>query len=139
MQRARRGGERIALVMFDIDYFKQVNDAHTDHQFGDRVLRELCQVILSVLRPFDLLSRYGGEEFVLVLALNDGKDSALTACERVRVAVEEHVFESGLRLTVSMGVAVCPDDGTALEDLIKRSDEAMYRAKAAGRNRVELA
>jgi len=139
VHRARRGGQRIAIAMLDIDHFKNVNDSHTNHQFGDRVLRDLCKVILSTIRSLDLLARYGGEEFVIVFPLDDGVDSVRSACERIRLAIEEHVFEDGLRLTVSIGAAICPDNGTSLEDLLERADAAMYAAKDSGRNRVQLA
>ena len=137
-KRASRGGRPIAGAMLDLDGFKQVNDTY-GHQRGDRVLRELCQVILEAIRPLDILTRYGGEEFFLIFILDDGVEGALGAAEKVRGAIESHVFDGDLRLTVSIGVAICPMDGLTLDDLVKRADDAVYAAKRQGKNRVVLA
>lgn len=139
LKRASRGDWHIAIAMLDLDFFKKVNDDHPDHhQYGDRILRELCQVILEAIRPLDILTRYGGEEFLLAFIITDGTNQGFDAAERIRKAVVAHVFEGGLRLTVSIGVAVCPDQATSLEDLILKADGALYEAKAAGRDRVVI-
>lgn len=137
-KRASRGGQPVAAAMLDLDGFKQVNDTY-GHQRGDRLLRELCHVILANIRPLDILTRYGGEEFFLLFILDDGVEGALGAAEKVRSAVENHSFDGDLKLTVSVGLAVCPTDGLTLDDLVRRADDAMYQAKSQGKNRVVAA
>lgn len=135
VKRASRGGQKIAVAMLDLDGFKQVNDTY-GHQRGDRLLRELCQVILATIRPLDVLTRFGGEEFLLAFILDDGVEGAEAAAEKVRSAVAGHTFDSDLHLTVSVGLAVCPTDGSTLDDLVRGADQAMYHAKEQGKNRV---
>lgn len=126
----------MAVAALDADHFKQVNDQH-GHAVGDAVLCQLSQLIGMHSRAGDSLARIGGEEFILLLPGADA-DSAHRTCERMRQAIEQFPWATlapGLAVTVSIGLA-CRSGETQLETLIKRADEALYRAKHAGRNRV---
>lgn len=130
---AARHGESLGLVLFDVDRFKAVNDAH-GHEAGDAVLKALARHAASRIRSGDLLARWGGEEFVILLpgcALED----ACRVAEQVRSRVAAENFPGPGRVTVSAGVAEYQPPETA-HSLLTRADEALYRAKSAGRNRV---
>lgn len=134
---SQRHKKSVSVVMADLDHFKNVNDAH-GHLVGDAVLKEVGLLLRDQLRNHDLLARFGGEEFVIVMR-ETPTDGALVVCERLRVAIESHKFAEGLKLTVSLGIACFPDVEHDDEDshaLLERADRALYRAKAAGRNRV---
>lgn len=138
-ERAKRTGEPVSVVMFDFDHFKKVNDTW-GHQVGDRVLQEMAGILQRTAREIDKIGRYGGEEFIVVLP-DTGIDDAATFAERVRSRVEDHAFAVGraepLRLTVSAGAATYPHPAVYNpRTLIHRADQALYAAKAAGRNRV---
>ena len=126
----------LSLVLYDVDNFKSVNDTH-GHQIGDKVLVQLSQFVPSLLRNTDLLARWGGEEFVILTPGSDG-EMAYQAAEKLRKAVEQIKFDDIGTLTCSFGVAQYVYGDTA-ESLISRADDALYRAKLNGRNRVELA
>jgi diguanylate cyclase (GGDEF)-like protein len=138
MQRAERKGSHLSLIMIDIDHFKRVNDQY-GHQGGDLVLASLAKLSRSGLRSYDFIARYGGEEFVLTLPETAHND-ALMIAERLRNNIQSHAYTGslkGLHTTASMGVATYPTNFiSSVADLIREADEAMYRAKAAGRNRV---
>jgi diguanylate cyclase (GGDEF)-like protein len=139
LERARLGNEPIAIVMFDLDRFKTINDQF-GHAIGDEVLIAFCRLASAQLRPKDLFARIGGEEFVTLLP-NTTTQDALRLAERVRSAIEgaSHTVEDHLvRMTVSVGVASPTEGTTALDVLVSAADNALYRAKTAGRNRVEL-
>lgn len=128
-----------ALLMCDIDHFKRINDT-LGHPIGDAVLREVSQILRDSVRGDDQLARYGGEEFVAVLR-DTGRDGALDVAERVRAQVASTDFAARLGvplwpITISIGVAVAPEDGKDREQLMQRADQAMYVAKTQGRNRV---
>jgi len=132
-----RAGAPLSLAILDIDHFKRVNDGRS-HAVGDAVLRRFAQVVGAVCRSGDFLARLGGEEFVLLLP-GLALDAALPLCERMRDAVERSDLADvaqGLPVTVSIGVVDAGDD-PALEALMEAADMALYRAKNAGRNRVE--
>lgn len=138
-QRIRRTGGVLSLVVADIDHFKLVNDTY-GHQNGDMVLAAVAETILTVLRNYDIAVRYGGEEFMVVLpetTLSDG----IAVAERLREAIGRMVFPSPmatLTVTVSLGVASYPAERVdSMDLLIRMADDALYRAKAGGRNRVE--
>lgn len=137
-ERSRRFGHPLALVMLDIDHFKAVNDTH-GHLAGDAVLREVAKTLTSQLRTVDRVARIGGEEFALVL-VQTGRSAATEVAQRVvkAVAASPVMIESGvsLRLTVSAGLAVLPEDVSWLELLIGAADRSLYAAKRGGRNRV---
>jgi diguanylate cyclase (GGDEF)-like protein len=139
LARAYRGKEPVALVMFDLDRFKRINDQF-GHATGDEVLVAFCRLASAQLRPADLFARIGGEEFVTLLP-NTAAEDALWLAERIRAAIEAaaHVVEEHVvRMTVSVGIASLNEDTTALDAFLGAADNALYRAKAAGRNRVEL-
>ncbi|MDP3287686.1 MAG: sensor domain-containing diguanylate cyclase, partial [Methyloversatilis sp.] len=130
-----------SVLMLDVDHFKRVNDSH-GHDIGDEVLRLLARVGAATVRHRDIFARLGGEEFVVALPDTDAAQ-ALNMGERLRAVFEEqdfdHEWKSGqpVPFTVSIGVATRVDGETDLEALLKRADQALYRAKGAGRNRVE--
>ena len=134
-------GKLLAVLALDIDHFKSVNDSH-GHAAGDRVLRELAARMRESVRDLDLPCRTGGEEFVIVVPNADGEE-ALAIAERVRRKIGERLVDTGpsgsLAVTVSIGVAALEGLDDSLEKLLERADEALYRAKRAGRNRVDLA
>lgn len=133
MMRYRRYRHPFSLIMFDLDYFKEVNDRY-GHAAGDRLLIHLVEVVSSLLRDTDSLYRMGGEEFV-VLAPDTAIDGGMRLAERVRSTVEYTDFSPVDALTISAGVSAMVEDAD-LDDLLKRADEALYRAKNEGRNRV---
>jgi diguanylate cyclase (GGDEF)-like protein len=136
--RARRYQRPLALIFFDIDHFKDVNDTH-GHLIGDHVLRVLTELVTRTTRATDIVCRYGGEEFV-VLMPEASRDEGLAMAERLRQEISRMTVVTAvgtLSLTVSLGVAeLGPDEGEDLESLIARADRAMYQAKAAGRNTI---
>jgi len=134
----------IAALMLDIDLFKQINDTH-GHATGDQVLKMVSNSLSSGLRSYDFLGRWGGEEFVAILA-NVNQDEMVEIAERVRMLVETSLFfldendrkiESAIRVTVSVGGAMA-QPGETLETLLQRADQNMYKSKAAGRNRITI-
>jgi diguanylate cyclase (GGDEF)-like protein len=140
LRRAIRFQEPFAVLMVDIDNFKRVNDDH-GHQAGDAVLIELAQRLTDATREVDVLTRYGGEEFALILP-KTGVDGAMRLAEKVKEMVAAQPFRAGdtvVPVTVSIGTASYPDHGLSVVDIIAASDAALYRAKAGGRNRVEEA
>lgn len=131
---AKRYGTPLALIFFDIDHFKRVNDTY-GHETGDKVLQELARIVTGMIRQTDIFARLGGEEFVILAHNNDAKTGGELA-EKIRTRVGEHSFPDIGAVTCSFGVVQFYPDDTA-ETLIRRADEAMYAAKQAGRNRVE--
>jgi diguanylate cyclase (GGDEF)-like protein len=136
ISRSMRYETPLSLVLYDIDNFKAVNDTH-GHQIGDKVLVELSRLAPNLLRNTDLLARWGGEEFVILIPGSDG-EMAYQAAEKLRNAIEQGGFDGIGTVTCSFGVAQYVYGDTA-ETLISRADDALYRAKLNGRNRVELA
>jgi diguanylate cyclase (GGDEF)-like protein len=125
--------------MFDLDDFKSVNDTH-GHVEGDRVLVKSAALIRESLREIDIAARYGGEEFTVVLPETPRTGAHLVA-ERIRQRIEEQFKtrrKDAPRVTVSGGVATFPEDAASAEDLLRRSDEGLYRSKAEGKNRITL-
>ncbi|MBX3467317.1 MAG: diguanylate cyclase [Planctomycetes bacterium] len=125
-----------SLVMVDLDRFKEINDEH-GHLLGDAVLREVADLLVGVVRGDDLCFRYGGDEIAVVLPETDA-GGAQTAAEKVRRALAEHRFGEGVRMAASLGVATCPVHATTSADLVRKADQALYRAKELGRNRLEV-
>ena len=136
--RASRHKRPLSLVLFDIDKFKGVND-ELGHLGGDFALRELASVVRRTVRREDLFARYGGEEFALVF-VETNLVQAIDAAERLRIMVEKHPFrfeDKQFKLTISMGVSEVPGDTPlTTNDLLRRADENLFKAKRSGRNKV---
>ena len=142
IERAQRFERPLSVLMIDIDRFKDVNDAY-GHQVGDEVLVEVSRRTMSMVRgQIDSLARYGGEEFVVVLP-ETPPDGARVVADKILEVVRGNAFADdpgpGIPLTVSIGVASFPDDGRSADELLRAADLVMYRAKQAGRDRVEVA
>ncbi len=132
--RSRRYDMPFALIMCDVDHFKEVNDAH-GHDVGDGVLRGITQIMQANIRAVDLLARWGGEEFV-VLSPQSSVDGVSAMADKLRAAIADQVFNEVRNVTASFGIAMYePGDDAA--SLLKKADEALYKAKQNGRNRVE--
>lgn len=140
IKRSRRYGVPVSLIFLDLDGFKTVNDRF-GHLAGSRALFEVGQVISETVREIDVISRYGGDEFTVILP-QTGAPGAVIIAERMRQSIEERVFLTQMghdvRLTASFGVATFPDHGTTKEDLIQKADQAMYRIKDKNKNGVAL-
>jgi len=121
--------------MVDVDRFKKVNDV-LGHQAGDVVLRKIANILRSSVRACDVVGRYGGEEFLIVLP-EVSLNKAVRIAERIRKKVEKSNLASNLRVTVSIGVAELKDSDESVNSLLKRADERLYLAKEKGRNRTE--
>lgn len=137
MHRAQRYAHPVSVLIFDIDHFKIINDT-CGHQIGDEVLIELAQLVRSCIRDSDSLTRWGGEEFTILMP-DSSLEIAGQAAEKIRRTVAEHRFKHGLKVSLSIGVADWEGEGESLHALISRADDALYTAKHAGRNRCVLA
>ncbi len=133
ISRYKRCKEPFSLLMLDIDHFKNINDTH-GHNVGDKVLKRLCRLISNNIRKTDKIGRWGGEEFIIILE-NTKEEEAFLIAEKFRKMVCEHKLEDKYSITVSIGVAQY-EELESKEDLIKKVDEALYRAKEKGRNQV---
>ena len=132
--RALRTRSPLSVILLDIDHFKRFNDTH-GHARGDQVLRAVAQAMRSALRKYDLPCRYGGEEFLAILP-NTDPQGAFAVAERIRTSIEQMSID-GHKVTASLGVATFPVLAVETpEELIGQADEALYRAKASGRNRI---
>jgi diguanylate cyclase (GGDEF)-like protein len=134
---ASRDGHKVALIYFDLDKFKPVNDTH-GHAAGDRLLQMVARRLRAGLREADTLARIGGDEFVVLLPRCDSLQDAATVAENILFQLNQP-FEDGAlvhRISGSLGIAMFPDDGMEAEALLRSADLAMYDAKSAGRNRV---
>jgi diguanylate cyclase (GGDEF)-like protein len=137
IKRAGRFGQQLSIVMIDVDNLKAYNDRN-GHMRGSLLLREIAGIFAAQIRSWDLVAKYGGDEFTLILP-QTGREGAFVAAERMRAAVEEHTFPLAApgSITISLGVAVFPDEASDAMGLIRVSDLALYQAKRNGRNRVE--
>lgn len=136
-ERSARHGFNLSFIMIDIDYFKNYNDTY-GHLVGDVVLKHIVALVKDNTREVDLVGRFGGEEFCVILP-ETNKDEAQVVSERIREVVEKYGFKAYdemTSVTVSIGVATFPDDCNSSDDLIENSDKALYQAKSAGRNKV---
>jgi len=140
IKRAQETQKPLSVLMFDIDHFKQVNDVH-GHRVGDEVLQEIANRVRRNVRGFDLATRYGGEEFIVIMP-DTGIDVAMTVAERLRIKIAETPFSTSsvkmaeLPITVSIGISILSNDCDAPEALVERADVALYQAKNSGRNKV---
>ncbi len=135
--RADRHKTKVSMLLTDIDHFKKINDTY-GHPTGDQVLRRVSAILKASARGIDIVARYGGEEFAIVLEGTD-RMGARQLAERIRQEVAQQSFESAkgsFRATLSLGVAVYPDDARAKQEIIAKADQALYAAKHGGRNRT---
>lgn len=139
LSRAKRHGGRFAIIFLDLDHFKSVNDKY-GHSAGDQLLRQVADRLKSAVRKADTVARIGGDEFVLLMAELSEKESVLGLAEKIQDALREPFLIDGqaLRISCSIGVAVYPQDGNDANALTKNADESMYRAKASGRDCIEV-
>jgi len=141
-ERARSAGHPLALLLADVDRFKDVNDRH-GHPAGDAVLQHVARLLAQRLRRSDVVARYGGEEFAVLLPGSD-REAAAALAEELRREIESSPAAlpapaEPLRVTLSFGVASLPDDAASEQALVSAADRALYSAKNGGRNRVERA
>lgn len=140
-ERSLRFGQPVSLLMIDVDHFKAINDTH-GHPAGDAALHAVAERIVAGVRNVDRVFRYGGEEFAVLLVQTD-HEAARSAAERVRTSfVTQPIVAADtvrLNLTISIGLATLPRNATSAAELIKAADQALYAAKAGGRNRTEAA
>jgi diguanylate cyclase (GGDEF)-like protein len=138
ISRYQRYGQKTALLMLDLDRFKKINDNY-GHPAGDKVLKGISALILKSVRSVDIAFRYGGEEFAVILPETDTQAAQVVA-ERIRQRIEEHEFslnvEGKVKVTISIGLSACPKDANNIRDLVDYADQALYRAKETGRNKV---
>ncbi len=137
LERSKKFKYQFSFLMVDIDHFKTFNDRY-GHLVGDAILRSISDRIKENIRQVDLIGRYGGEEFSVILTETD-KEGALLAAERIRRAVEANdinIYDESLKISVSIGIAVFPGDAVRPETLIEKADRALYQAKQTGRNKV---
>jgi diguanylate cyclase (GGDEF)-like protein len=140
-KRASRSGQPLSLLFIDLDGFKGVNDAH-GHLSGSRALVEAAAVIRSSARETDIVARFGGDEFAVVLP-DTGGEGAFAVGQRVRDRIAAHRFLAvdglDIRLTVSVGVATLPDVAASADEVLRAADKAMYRVKESGKNGIQAA
>jgi diguanylate cyclase (GGDEF)-like protein len=134
LHRADRYNKILSIVMADIDRFKKINDTY-GHDVGDKVLQTIGKFFQKNIRDVDIIARYGGEEFIVMIPEAD-REAAYCMAERLREKFSEIDLGELPNITISLGIAAYPDDGTEIEDLLKKADAAMYAAKQAGRNKV---
>lgn len=135
LSRHRRFNHPVAIVLFDLDGFKAVNDEQ-GHAVGDETLRDIGQILMKHSRGINVVSRYGGDEFAILL-VETSKAGARLYADRIRQIISSYPYSHGKRITASFGVASLPDDDAhTAEDLVRAADEALYIAKRAGKNQV---
>ena len=137
---ARRHNEPLGLLIADLDRFKDFNDTY-GHLAGDRLLQQVARILKNSIRSSDVLTRYGGEEFAIIMPATD-ITAILEKAEKIRQGVESTNFDDivpgrSLKITISIGAASFPEHGTEYTDLVSAADKALYKAKRGGRNRVE--
>jgi diguanylate cyclase (GGDEF)-like protein len=137
LKRAARFQQDLSIIMIDVDNLKAYNDRH-GHLRGSYLLREMAGLLVQRVRSWDLVAKYGGDEFTIILP-QTAEEGAMTAADRLRAGVEEHAFPlaSPGEITISLGVACFPPDGATSSQLLAAADRALYHAKRTGRNRVE--
>ena len=139
--RARRYKNALALIMIDLNHFKEYNDAN-GHPAGDRVLAKVAELIQGAVREIDLVARYGGDEFTLILPENDASHGMIVA-EKVRKVIENHPFDNeecvpGGNLTISLGISENSSDIKTAAEMIEIADQALYWVKRHGGNRSKI-
>ncbi|MGK0405858.1 MAG: diguanylate cyclase (GGDEF)-like protein [Oleispira sp.] len=135
LSQARRSKLSVAVIVIDIDFFKKINDTY-GHSFGDETLKHLGKILLSRQRENDVVARFGGEEFVLIL-MDIDKKNAFNFAESLRMTIEETKI-NGINITVSIGISLNSEHANQFEALFKEADTALFKAKASGRNKTIL-
>lgn len=135
IERSERYQKGFSVIIMDIDYFKRVNDRH-GHLAGDELLKTLAQILLKTIRHTDEVGRWGGEEFV-VLCPETNMEGASLLADKIRQKIEHSTFNDYGKQTASFGIA-CYQEGDSIDSIISHADEALYMAKNAGRNRIEV-
>jgi diguanylate cyclase (GGDEF)-like protein len=135
----KRDKKKIGLLMLDMDHFKAVNDEY-GHDIGDKVLKELSRILEENVRESDILVRYGGEEFMVLLVGVGSEVDALTIAHKISTKVRENEIDvyagATIKKTVSIGLSMYPDDSSLIDTVIKNADIALYEAKSSGRDKV---
>jgi diguanylate cyclase (GGDEF)-like protein len=135
-QNAKRGNISISVAMFDIDHFKRVNDT-SGHAAGDFIIRGIAEILTANLRKADVIARFGGEEFCIILHCKD-RDDSYTVVDKLRLLVEQHVFMfEGKKIDVTISAGLTSVIGESLDEMVDKADEMLYKAKNGGRNRTE--
>jgi diguanylate cyclase (GGDEF)-like protein len=139
LEHAKRDQQQFAIALIDVDHFKRVNDT-LGHYMGDILLKHLAVILTKNIRPSDTVGRLGGDEFALVLPNVSHPDGSTVVLDKIFKALEETIMVEGheLHISISVGISAYPDDGTDLATLLRHADEAMYDAKAAGRNNFQI-
>jgi len=140
LQEARAKKETVAVMFLDLDGFKKIND-RWGHEAGDNSLQEVAQRVKSCIRDADTISRFGGDEFVLLIPRLKGDDVAMNIAYRIQETCRQPIFVEGeqVPITVSIGMSFYPQDGEDAASLIRSADNAMYISKQRGRNRISFA
>lgn len=137
LEKAKENSHPLSIIITDLDFFKQIND-DLGHTQGDALLKQTGEIIRSLIRDKDIVCRYGGDE-ITVTCIDTDKEEAISLGEKIRKAIEEYEFmidEKTIKITTSIGVACFPDDCETKKDMMKVADEAIYKAKKDGRNKV---
>jgi diguanylate cyclase (GGDEF) domain len=135
-QNAKRGNISISVAMFDIDHFKRVNETW-GHAAGDFVIKEIAEILIANLRKADVISRFGGEEFCIILHCKD-RDDSYTVVDKLRLLVEQHSFMfEGKKINVTISAGLTSVVADSLDAMVDKADEMLYKAKNGGRNRTE--
>ncbi len=140
LERSRRNRHSLAIILFDIDDFKRVNDSY-GHLAGDLVLRKTCNACQAVIRPYDVFARFGGEEFIFLLPDTD-EERARAVADKLRNLISKLAItynETNVQITISVGIAIFNPNIDTLDDVINRADNALYNAKNMGKNRLAFA
>ena len=138
ISQARRNQKKVAMMFIDLDNFKQINDVY-GHKTGDALLLELSKTLQSVLRPYDTLARWGGDEFVILLPDQQSKEDIRSIADKLMLALNTRLLpDQDINTTMSIGIAMYPEDADSTESLLVQADKALFYAKSRGRNNIQI-